>query len=239
VEKLDVEDSLLKKSKNDGILFFVKYPEIGQVKSRLSAQMDKTFVVTVYKCFVEDILNMLQELEYATIICYYPQEKVEHVTRWIGGEYHYLPQHGENLGERMNNCFIQGFFQGFEKLVVIGSDCPDLPDTLIKGAFQRLDTCDSVIGPCQDGGYYLLGFTKQRFSPTVFQGIPWSTSAVFAKTMDALEKSTLQVSVLPEWQDVDTVDDIQDLYMRNRGSAFKTSKTMAVLNNYFQTRHDR
>jgi rSAM/selenodomain-associated transferase 1 len=225
---------LLKKSKNDGILFFVKYPEIGQVKSRLSAQMDKT----VYKCFVEDILVMLKGLDYSLVICYYPKEKAVCVKRWIGGKYHYLPQHGENLGERMNNCFIQGFHQGFERLVVIGSDCPDLSNTIIKDAFQWLDTSDSVIGPCQDGGYYLLGFTKQRFSPTVFQGIPWSTSAVFAKTMDALKKSALQVAVLPEWQDVDTVDDIHDLYERNRETTFKTSKTMTVLNNYFHTRHD-
>ena len=82
---------------------------------------------------------MLQSLEYTTIICYYPQEKVGDVKRWIGEKYHYLPQHGENLGERMNNCFIQGFHQGFKKLVVIGSDCPDLPDTLMRDAFQRLD----------------------------------------------------------------------------------------------------
>jgi len=230
---------LQKKSKRDGVLFFVKYPEIGNVKSRLSTQIDKKFVVTLYKSFVEDILEMLKNLDYNILICYYPLGKLESFKKWIGRKYLYLPQNGEDLGERMKNCFIQGFNQGFKKLVVIGSDSPDFPDAIMTEAFQKLDKYDSVIGPCKDGGYYLLGFTNKRFSPTVFQDVLWGTSEVFAKTMDILKNRSLKVYVLTEWQDVDTFDDLKDLYLRNREDTFKTSKTMKILRNYFHTIHDK
>jgi len=189
--------------------------------------------VTLYKCFVEDILEKLKDLDYDILICYHPIEKLEYFKRWIGKKYKYLPQNGEDLGERMKNCFKKGFNQGFEKLLVIGSDSPDLPNAIIKDAFRKLDVYDSVIGPCKDGGYYLLGFIGNRFSQTIFNGIPWSTKEVFGKTMDLLKDMSFHVYVLPLWQDVDTFDDLTDFYLKNKKSIFKTSKTMIVLREYF------
>jgi rSAM/selenodomain-associated transferase 1 len=224
---------LQKKSKDNGILFFVKYPKTGYVKSRLSNQIDKKFVVTLYKNFVEDTLEKLKDLDCDILICFDPPEKLEYFKRWFGKKYQYLPQSGENLGERMKNCFAKGFDLGYEKLVVIGSDSPDLPNTIIKDAFDKLNRNDCVIGPCKDGGYYLLGFTKHQFSPNVFYGIPWSTKQVFEKTMDLLKNNSLKIYELPKWQDVDTFDDLTDLYLRNKKSAFKKSKTLLFLNEYF------
>jgi len=194
-----VKESLQKKSKKYGILFFVKFPEIGYVKSRLSTQIDKKFVITLYKSFVEDILGILKDLEYDIFICYYPVEKLENFKRWIGKKYQYLSQDGEDLGERMKNCFIKGFNKNYEKLIVIGSDSPDIPSGIITDAFNKLEKYDSVIGPCKDGGFYLLGFTNKHFSPTIFSGIPWSTTKVFEKTTDILKNKSIQYYVLPEW----------------------------------------
>lgn len=222
-----------KKSKQLGILFFVKYPEIGNVKSRLSSQIDKKFVVALYKSFVDDTLEKLKKLDYDILICYHPIEKFEYFKKWIGKKYKYIPQNGENLGERMKNCFIKGFNQGFEKLIVIGSDSPDLPETIIKDAFNNLKKYDSVIGPCKDGGFYLLGFTSYGFSPTIFQKIPWSTSMVFGKTIDSLKNKSVRYYVLPQWQDIDTFDDLKDFYLRNKKNTFKKSKTMMILKKFF------
>jgi rSAM/selenodomain-associated transferase 1 len=229
---------LQKKSKKDGILFFVKYPKIGYVKSRLSSQIDKKFVVCLYKSFVEDILKILKEFEYDILICYYPAEKIENFKRWIGKEYQYLPQNGKDLGERMKNCFIEGFSKGFEKLIVIGSDSPDLPSIIFMDAFHNLEKYDSVIGPCKDGGFYLLGFTNKSFSSTIFSKIPWSTKDVFEKTTDLLKNECVKYFVLPEWQDVDTFDDLKEFYLRNKEEPFKTSQTMMILRKFFQTKNN-
>ena len=218
-----------KKSKKFGILFFVKYPGIGNVKSRLSNQIDKKFVIRLYKCFVEDILEKLKGLNFDILICYEPVEKLDYFKKWIGKNYIYLPQKGKNLGERMKNCFVNGFDQGFEKLIVIGSDSPDLPDIFINDAFKKLDEYDSVLGPCRDGGYYLLGLSKKGFFPDIFHGIPWSTNEVFEKTIDLLKKNSLKIYILPEWQDVDTFDDLTDLFLRNKKSSFNKSNTFKIL----------
>jgi glycosyltransferase A (GT-A) superfamily protein (DUF2064 family) len=63
----------------------------------------------------------------------------------------------------MKNCFIKGFNKNYEKLIVIGSDSPDIPSGIITDAFNKLEKYDSVIGPCKDGGFYLLGFTNKHF----------------------------------------------------------------------------
>lgn len=223
-----------KKSKKNGVLLFIKYPKIGSVKSRLSSQIDKTLVVSLYKCFVKDILDMLKDLNYDILICYYPNEKLRYFKRWIGEKYQYISQNGKDLGERLKNSFIQAFNQGFDKLVVIGSDSPDLPKNIVKSAFLKLEKFDSVIGPCKDGGYYLLGFTNQGFSSNVFHNIPWSTSDVFVKTKNLLEKESIRTYILPIWQDIDTIEDLKDFYLRNKDSTFKTSNTMKILEDCYE-----
>ena len=223
-----------KKSKKNGILLFVKYPKTGYVKSRLSTHIDKKFVVTLYKSFVEDTIDNLKDLDCDILVCFYPPEKREYFKNWIGSSYQYLPQDGEDLGERMKNCFLKGFDLGFEKLLVIGSDSPDLPKTIVKDAFYNLDKNDCVIGPCKDGGYYLLGFTNQKFSQNIFSDIPWSTKEVLEKTKHLLKNNFLKIYELPIWQDVDTIDDLKDLYLRNKIKGIKKSKTQTVLDEYFK-----
>lgn len=224
----------IQKKVNYGILFFVKYPILGKVKSRLSVEFDENLVVILYKKFVEDLLSMLNRSKFPILICYHPTGSIENFQKWLGNTYKYIPQNGNDLGERLENCFQKGFNIGFERLIVIGSDSPDLPQTIINDSFQILDDYDSVIGPCEDGGYYLLGFTYQSFFPEVFHGINWSTSTVYEKTMKILKEKTLKNYVLPQLNDVDTIDDLKNLYLRNKDTKFKKSKTMKFLEQYFR-----
>jgi len=133
------------------------------------------------------------------------------------------------VGERMENAFRQAFTRGFSRVVLIGSDIPDLPSPLINEALAALRMHDAVIGPARDGGYYLIGFRNDTFFPAVFSGIAWSTGAVFRSTMQAFGKAGQRVHELPLWQDVDTIEDLKDLAARSRRSAFSSSRTMSFL----------
>jgi rSAM/selenodomain-associated transferase 1 len=219
---------------SNGLLFFVKYPKIGKVKSRLSDDFDDTFVLKLYEKFVEDLLEMLNTEKFSVIICYHPTGTIENYKKWLGEDYTYISQEGKDLGERLKNCFQKGFNLGFEKLIVIGSDSPDLPINIITDSFDALDENDTVIGPCQDGGYYLLGFNNKSFIPETFQDIKWSTSTVFEKTMENLYKKASKTFILPQLSDVDTVEDLKNLYKRNKETDFKNSNTMIFLEKYFQ-----
>src|SRR5208337_5602224 len=94
------------------------------------------------------------------------------------------------------NAFAHTFSDGVEKVLLIGSDIPDMSVPLLNEAFNALDSSDAVIGPANDGGYYLIGFNRASFLPDIFQGIVWSTDSVFYQTMKVFEKSDLNVHVL-------------------------------------------
>jgi rSAM/selenodomain-associated transferase 1 len=222
---------------NYGILFFVKYPEIGKVKSRLSVELDKKKVIILYKIFVEDLLKMINNLGYQVFICYHPNNEINNFINWLGERYKYLPQDGNNLGERLKNCFIKAFNSGFDKIIAIGSDSPDLPKNIIRNSFKYLDDYDAIIGPCIDGGYYLIGFSKTSFYPSVFNDIPWSTSDVYKRSINILKKRNLRIKSLPIWYDIDTINDLLMLYKRNQKTIFNKSKTMIYLSNLFNNKN--
>jgi rSAM/selenodomain-associated transferase 1 len=211
------------------ILVFVKYPEPGRVKTRLTAWIGADAAAELYRAFVADVLATVKTLGFPFQICFYPEDKRALMLQWLGEEYHYVPQRGKNLGERMKYGFVDAFADENERVVITGSDAPDLPLSILRRAFDGLTTHDVVIGPSQDGGYYLIGFRRDTFLPPVFDNIPWSTPTVFDMTMSILHDQGLKVSLLPEWQDVDTVGDIKRLVQRCPETSFVDSHTMAFI----------
>jgi len=212
-----------------GVLIFIKYPFIGRVKSRLSLKFGKNFTIALYQKFVEDLLEMLKRTKYTILICYYPPENLIDFKSWLGNDYEFIPQKGNDLGERLKNCFIEGFELGYNNLIVIGSDSPGLPEKIINESIEKLNDFDTVIGPCEDGGYYLIGFTTYSFSSKIFEGITWSTSSVFEDTIDKLKSVSNDFFILEKLSDIDTKDDLKQFYMKNINTNFKTSKTMIFL----------
>ena len=193
------------------LLFFVKYPEKGKVKSRLATVIGDDSAVSLYKNLVAQMLSTLKEGTFPLYICFFPKNAQKPVKNWLGREYHYIPQNGKDLGERMRNGFINGFAMGYKRVVLIGSDIPDLPMKYIEEAFKSLKEMDAVIGPAFDGGYYLIGFNLSTFSPQVFEGITWGTENVFEETMRKLKRFRRTVHTLPYHRDIDTAEDLKRL----------------------------
>jgi len=199
------------KLKDRCLLFFVKNPERGKVKSRLAAVIGNDSAVSVYKNIVDRMLSTLKEGTFPLYICFSPKNAQKPVKNWLGREYRYIPQNGKDLGERMRNGFTEAFEMGFKKVVLIGSDIPDLALEFIEEAFITLNKSDAVIGPAFDGGYYLIGFKDKTFSPQVFEGIAWGTQNVFDETVKKLKRFKRAVHTLPYQRDIDTAKDLNYL----------------------------
>ena len=208
------------------VLFFVKSPLTGAVKTRLASEIGEAHATALYRCFVEDSAATLKRCNVEQRFCFCPNDSRDDFVKWFGDGYRYEAQFGRNLGERMKNAFKRCFDEGFSKVVVVGSDIPDLPECFLGDAFAVLGLCDAVIGPTQDGGYYLIGFSSKGFLPQAFDGIAWGGKTVYEQTVGILEFYEIETHVLPLWRDVDTVADLRALVKRNKDTAFAQSVTM-------------
>lgn len=211
------------------LLLFLKYPEQGKVKTRLEALLDKDCVASLYQCFVWDLLETLKGTEYAPRLLFDPPEKEAELIRLFGKGYDYRPQEGSDLGERMKNAFLACFAEGMDSAVLIGSDLPDLPGSVLREAFSFLENSDGVLGPSVDGGYYLVGFRKKGFCPSVFDDISWGTGQVLSETLRRFHARKRTVSLLPWGRDLDTPEDLRDFLRRNLSTPFARSRTVNFL----------
>jgi uncharacterized protein len=215
--------------KKDCILLFIKYPKKGMVKNRLAKDITQENAVNLYKKFVQDIISTILHIKTTLMICYYPPTSLEQFKKWLGPQYNYIAQKGDDLGQRMNNCFEEVFTKGYQKAILIGSDSPDIPKKILTNALKQLQNKDIVIGPATDGGYYLIGFNKKTFYPQIFENISWSKKTVYNKTIDIIKKTNYNLNILPLWSDIDTIDDLQEFIKRNKKTEFKTSYSITYL----------
>lgn len=199
---------------NNVLFIFVKYPDSGKVKTRLAKSTGPERAAALYADFVEEILKKLTGARnYDISLCISDKNDLSRFQNWLGAEREYTFQNGNDLGERMANCFQEAFAKNIDSAIIIGTDSPDLPPAYIDTAFHSLSHHDMVIGPAEDGGYYLIGFRKSGFNKTIFQNIRWSTATVYADTLTRTAGANLTLFQLPQWHDIDTIEDLKK-YLR-------------------------
>jgi rSAM/selenodomain-associated transferase 1 len=211
------------------VLIFVKYPVDGKVKTRLAQDLGGQIVREIYKCFVKDLVDMLDVLGVDVEVLFDPPDAREQFGNWLGSERCYFAQAGEDLGERMRNAFFHAFSKDYKGVVIIGSDSPDLPSVFIERGLESLNDNDAVVGPSSDGGYYLIGFSTEGFLKEAFEDILWSSEDVCRVTIEKLEKHKRKLYVLEQWHDVDTLEDLKSLILRSKGTDFEHSRTISYL----------
>jgi uncharacterized protein len=205
------------------IAVFIKAPYPGQVKTRLAKDIGEQAAVQLYRCFVQDVLSSVNTLGQDCLLFYSPPAAGQELQEWLGPIYQYYPQCNGDLGDRMAAAFQQGFSLGYDGMLLLGSDAPDLPCSILENAVQQLQQEMVVIGPSEDGGYYSLGFTQNNFCSVIFQDIPWSTSDVYALTLERLTQANRSVHVLPQWLDIDVLDHLRKFYYRNLSNHSSTA----------------
>ncbi len=189
------------------ILFFVKYPDAGAVKTRLAADIGKEPARMLYRAFVSDMLCTLRRVD-ADLQVFYHGGRPAEISDWIGGSLPVWPQKGNSLGERMLHAFYTAKKGGYSRILLVGSDIPGLRASIAEDAFSALESHCAVIGPATDGGYYLIGFRSKRIVRSAFEKIPWSTPRVLEQTLDRLENASCSVRLLPAACDIDTHADL-------------------------------
>ena len=185
------------------IITFTRNPELGKVKSRLAKTIGETAALEVYILLLKHTENVLRKLNCDKAVYY--SVKIREDDIWDSKIYQKHQQKGDDLGERMQHAFQNGFENGYEKIIIVGSDLYDLSTDIIEKAFKKLDSHDHVIGPAEDGGYYLLGM--KTLHPSVFKIKNWGTETVYKQTISQLKHQN--VYVLETLNDIDYVEDLQ------------------------------
>ena len=193
------------------LVILVKYPEPGKVKTRLGREMGMNNAALLYRDFVARLLATCREVSCPVLVSCHPDRRISDYQKWLRHEYGYIVQRGNDLGMIMQDSFEQAFARGFSRVVLMGSDIPQLPADYIEKALDKLEEIDVVLGPAVDGGYYLLGMNRPSFSSKIFADIPWSTPEVLGLTLKAVRDSNLTEYILPCLRDIDTLDDLNAL----------------------------
>lgn len=216
---------------NDGcLLLLVKDPAHGSVKTRLARAIGEDTARALYENFIHDMISRFEREAFPLFICVHPENALAGLKTLFGANLHYLPQRGDDLGRRMENCLRGAFSRGFRRAILIGSDIPDLPWEIVTDAFHYLNTVDCVIGPSLDGGYYLIGFRIDSLLPEAFSGVQWGTETVLEETTEILTRYHLTTHLLRTWGDIDTIDDLNRFLEQNRNTSL-CPRTIAYLRN--------
>jgi rSAM/selenodomain-associated transferase 1 len=196
------------------LLIFAREPIPGLVKTRLAASIGNDAAAHLYDAMLQDVLSISSQLCGIETVVFWACEE-ESLPR-LTARYHCSSrrQSSGDLGKRMQTAFEEMFASGCDVCCIIGSDSPDLPIAYLTEAFTKLadGSADTVFGPCRDGGYYLLGL--RIMIPSLFSGISWSTPRVLEQSLAAAQQAGAHVIQLPEWYDVDTLDDLHALQQR-------------------------
>lgn len=203
---------------NRALLVVAKRPAPGQTKTRLCPPLTGQQAADLYRCLLLDTLELARSVpDVYPIIAYLPQDATSYFKE-LAPDLSLLPQKGMDLGERLDNALTHCLQSGFRQAVIMNSDGPTLPVASLQRAFELLDGgADVVLGPCEDGGYYLIGVTAPR--PTLFRGVQMSTATVMDETLERAKTAGLSVAKLPPWYDVDTAADLLRLAAELRGAA--------------------
>ena len=189
------------------LLIFLKYPTPGMVKTRLAAELGDENAAAFYRASTELTLTRLAALQSQTVLYVNPPDAVGRLPQWLGAEWTVRAQEGASLGDRLRQATNEAFVQGAKHVVVIGTDSPWIGPRQIAEAFTALGRADVVIGPTEDGGYYLIGFSRP--APELFDGVAWSSPQVHAQTMARAQALGLSVHVLPHGYDLDYLKDVE------------------------------
>jgi rSAM/selenodomain-associated transferase 1 len=203
------------------LLVFARVPERGRVKTRLAAELGDERTLALYEAMLREVLGRIGASDATTEVevMWAPTEVADGARlRAAFGERSLAMQTGETLGDRLAMAFSERFFfHRTQKIIAIGVDEPRLDRETIDHAFALLDSCEWVIGPASDGGYYLIGCRGAAYDTDIFDGVPWGTGGVYEATMAKIREWESNVAVLPERFDLDVADDLRR-YAREAGA---------------------
>ena len=212
-----------------------KTPGLGPVKSRLHPSLTPERATDLYRCFLLDRLDGVTAVDgVEPVIAFTPPEGRPLLAAIAPTGFRLVAQRGRDLGERLSNLLNDLLREGHNGAMAIDSDSPTLPMSYVSDAARQLEigASDIVLGPCEDGGYYLIGLSRP--CPALFEGIPWSTDRVLGLTLDKAGQQGLRAHLLPTWFDVDTEPDLRRLAAEMMAAGNGPRRTFAFVSQLFR-----
>jgi len=213
-----------------------KVPAPGQVKTRLCPPLTPLQAAGLARCFLQDKVEQISGIESAApLLAFTPADRGDELARLLPRPMRLVAQTGRDLGARLDRVLTDLLAEGHPGAVAVGTDSPSLPTAYLRQACAHLldGGADVVIGPCEDGGYYLIGLRAP--APALFETMPWSTSAVLEETLARIRRLGLRLALLPGWFDVDRGEDLARLRAGAAAGAgpgpepFAPARTLAFL----------
>jgi uncharacterized protein len=217
------------------VAVMAKTPGLGPVKSRLHRSLTPEQATDLYRCFLLDRLDGVTALDgVEPVIAFTPPEGRPLLAAVAPPGFRLVAQRGRDLGERLSNLLGDLLREGHNGAMAIDSDSPTLPMSYVSQAARQLeiDGADIVLGPSEDGGYYLIGLSRP--CPALFDGIPWSTDRVLDLTLDKAREQGLRTHLLPTWFDVDTEPDLRRLAAEMTAAGNGPRRTFAFVSHLFK-----
>lgn len=200
------------------LLVFVKAPRPGEVKTRLGVVIGASAAARLYRALAERVLARTRPENgaYERVLVFAPPDAEDDVRSWLPGETCERQADGD-LGVRMASAFDRAFAEGASRVILIGTDAPDLSREHVQAALAALAALahqDLVLGPSTDGGYYLVGLRGP--CPRLFEDVRWSTPSVLGETLTRARELGLRVHLLAPLSDIDTLADLRQEWVRIR-----------------------
>jgi len=199
---------MIKKTHRKGLIIFVREPELGKVKRRLvKGGLPADYVLELYQAFIRDVVLIAQDSNADKVFIYIAEKSQNsEVFNPYTKTCTLREQEGEHLGERMYQAMLDLFLEDFTQVVLVGSDCLTIKPLDIREAYKSLHVSDGVLGPTQDGGYYLIGLNEPERK--LFEGFHWGMPSVLADTQNKAQQLNLELHLLDQKQDIDTIEDL-------------------------------
>ncbi len=190
------------------LLVMAKYPTAGQVNTRLTPPLSPSDAATLHAASLHAVLERLGAtgMDPVTLVGA-PDDKLDAFRRLLATHsVDFVPQGAGTLGDRLIRAFARAFDDGANRVIALGADSPTLPSAFVTDAVERLNDCDAVLGPCWDGGYYLIGLSRPL--PKLFERIDWGGSQVTQATKARAASAGVALVELPTWYDLDQCEDL-------------------------------
>ncbi|MEL6137637.1 MAG: TIGR04282 family arsenosugar biosynthesis glycosyltransferase [Cyanobacteria bacterium J06628_6] len=192
------------------LILFTRYPEPGTTKTRLIPRLGAVRAAQLQRQMTEHMVREIGSIRARiSLEIHFSGGCLDRMKNWLGRHLTYRSQSPGGLGQSLHQAFSRQFESGKTGVVVIGSDCPDISAAHLEEAFRRLQTHDVVLGPAEDGGYYLIGLRQAQAE--LFKGISWGTAAVFEQTREIATRLNLSIATLEQLSDVDRPEDLDRL----------------------------
>jgi uncharacterized protein len=194
------------------LAIMAKVPMPGEVKTRLCPPLTPDQAAGLARCFLQDRVEQIAGIETAApIVAFAPAERADALRRLLPGRVRLVPQSGADLGARLDRVLTDLLAEGAPGAIAVDADSPSLPTAFLRQACADLldGTAEVVLGPCEDGGYYLIGLRAP--APELFRAMPWSTPAVLEETLARVRRLGRRLVLLPPWFDVDRGEDLTRL----------------------------